>query len=143
MTETTAMDELRRLINTQGGVIEPEDVVRSARPKRSPLHKSFEWDDAVAGPLYRLDQARALLRKVTVERVVGGETVRLRAVVSIANDRGGETYHTIDSVAMDDDLRRRFEEQLEREWRTFRSKWNNHRDYLAAVVRRDLLDGAA
>jgi hypothetical protein len=44
----------------------PEDVVAAARPKRSPIHRDFEWDDAAAATEYRLAQARYLLRSIQV-----------------------------------------------------------------------------
>ena len=39
-------------------------ILREARRRGSPLHGDFEWDDGVAGPLYRLIQARKLVRAI-------------------------------------------------------------------------------
>jgi len=39
-------------------------ILREARGRSSPLHRDFEWDDEVAGPLYRLIQARSLVRAI-------------------------------------------------------------------------------
>lgn len=61
--------ELRRL-EEEKGRLRPEDVVDAARDPSSPLHKHFEWDDAAAAHRHRLDQARSLIRRVTVEVVV-------------------------------------------------------------------------
>lgn len=44
----------------------PQSVVDVARDPKSALHKYFEWDDKIAGDLYRLDQARSLLQSVTI-----------------------------------------------------------------------------
>lgn len=41
-------------------------VVNDARPKDSPLHCCFEWNSLRAADAYRLDQARHLIRSVTV-----------------------------------------------------------------------------
>ena len=43
-------------------------VVEAARPKDSPLHHRFEWDNKLAGPLYRLQQGGALIRSVKIVR---------------------------------------------------------------------------
>lgn len=40
-------------------------VVDEARPKTAPLHPFFEWDDKVAAAEHRLEQARAMIRRVT------------------------------------------------------------------------------
>ena len=57
--------ELERIRSLTGG-LKPKDVVKKARPKRSPIHKAFEWDDDVAGEKYRVHQARNLIRAVRV-----------------------------------------------------------------------------
>lgn len=58
----------RRLtaIEARDTVITPQAVVADARPVRSPLHKCFEWDDTTAGPLWREEQARAMIRSIRV-----------------------------------------------------------------------------
>lgn len=48
------------------GLLTAEDVVTTAAHPDHPLHKFFEWDETEAAHKYRLMQARALIRKVTV-----------------------------------------------------------------------------
>lgn len=43
------------------GKFTPHDIVRLAKPKQSPIHKYFEWDDSNAAALYRIRQARKLI----------------------------------------------------------------------------------
>lgn len=45
----------------------PEELVRLASPRRSPLHKFFEWDDEEAAHKYRVQQARDYMRAIVVE----------------------------------------------------------------------------
>jgi len=59
--------ELRRLSEKGGGTLTPSRVVDVARSPLNPLHKYFEWDDAVAAEKYRQDQARELIRCVHIE----------------------------------------------------------------------------
>jgi hypothetical protein len=49
------------------GSIVAEKIIEAARDARSPLHEHFTWDDAIAGHERRLDQARALIRRVEYE----------------------------------------------------------------------------
>lgn len=51
------------------GKIAPTELVEAARPKESPAHPAFEWDNKKAGEQWRVHQARNLIRvvRVTVE----------------------------------------------------------------------------
>lgn len=43
------------------------EVLDAARPMLSPLHKYFEWNDSIAGELYRRDQAGRMLRAIKIK----------------------------------------------------------------------------
>lgn len=53
------------------GMPSAKDVVQAARPAASPLHRFFEWDDAVAAERHRARQARELLSCIVVMREAG------------------------------------------------------------------------
>ena len=59
--------ELKKL--TEDGILEPESVVDAARDPKSAMHDQFNWDDSEAAHSYRLQQARALIKRVVVEVV--------------------------------------------------------------------------
>lgn len=65
------------------GKLTPQEVERDARPKNSPLHRYFEWNDSKAGLLYRLDQARDLISNV---RAVISTTEHKYSYVSYIRD---------------------------------------------------------
>jgi hypothetical protein len=44
-----------------------ETMVARARPKASPIHKDFEWDDKKAAHAHRLDTAGRLIRSIVIE----------------------------------------------------------------------------
>ena len=72
------------------GLIKPERVVAAARPKTSPIHDQFEWDNTEAAEKYRLLQASELIR-VSVEIIdCGGnrDPVMVRAFTSLTTERG-------------------------------------------------------
>tara|TARA_R110000824_G_scaffold151585_2_gene322590 strand:+ start:187 stop:663 length:477 start_codon:yes stop_codon:yes gene_type:complete len=49
------------------GHITPAEVLKDAAKKSSPLHRYFVWEDKQAAQLYRLDQARKLIRSVQIK----------------------------------------------------------------------------
>jgi len=84
--------ELRRIANDNDGILKPEAVVEAARPKGSPLHTQFDWNNTEAAEKWRIHQARNLIR-VTVEwlNIPGkSEPVEIRPFVSLTTDRKNE-----------------------------------------------------
>lgn len=57
--------ELER-IRQEHGVIHPDAVVERARDPLSPLHNGFQWDDSEAAKAHRKDQARGLIRAISI-----------------------------------------------------------------------------
>jgi hypothetical protein len=84
------------------GELTPSAVVADARPARSPLHPAFEWDDRRAGPLYREDQARRLIRSVAVLVPVAGQgqPARQIAFVSVGQPVPGGALYTTTTRAL-------------------------------------------
>lgn len=68
-------ERLERIRMRNNGVLTPEAVVADAADKSSPLHSEFEWNDKRAAHQHRLNQARELIRKVTVEIKTTSRTV--------------------------------------------------------------------
>jgi hypothetical protein len=66
MTTKQEMIEKELITLAKDGRLTPEDVVKSAARKTSPLHEYFEWDEKKAAKKYRLMQARQLIRSVTI-----------------------------------------------------------------------------
>jgi hypothetical protein len=67
-------DEIRKALSSiyeKNGCVDAETVVKAAKPKNSPLHDHFEWNDGEAAHKYRLIQARTMIRSVGV--IVRGE----------------------------------------------------------------------
>jgi len=68
MTPEQIGEALKELEHPDGTLL-PKDVIEAARSPQHILHDYFEWDDARAGHLHRIDQARGLIKRyrVTVE----------------------------------------------------------------------------
>ena len=94
----------------------PEDVVEAARDERHVLHGYFEWDDTVAGNLYRIEQARTLIREVKVQTVYEDRVIVVPQYVSDPDpDRKRNGYVHVDVVKQRaDDARRTVLDELSR-----------------------------
>lgn len=80
-------------------LLTPETVVDAARDPSSTLHDQFQWDDSIAGEAYRLQQARALIKRVRVEVVRADQTV-IHAPVFVRAPEGGQGYALTQAVAV-------------------------------------------
>ena len=99
-------ETLEEIFEQNDGVVLPSTVVRSARPKRSPIHNCFEWDNKKAADKYRDRQAGDLLRWIVIvhEQEDGDtEPLKVRAFVSVESE-GGRYYTTINRAMKDEDI---------------------------------------
>lgn len=53
-------------IYQRDGEVKPSTLLEAARPKSSPIHSAFIWDDTRAGHEFRLMQARTWIRRVRI-----------------------------------------------------------------------------
>lgn len=99
-------ERLEALRLASGGELTPERVVEDARRSSSPLHPLFEWKDGEAAHLYRLAQARAVIRSVVVRYRPSPEDSP-RTIVAFVNIRDAERhYYTATAIALSDATRR-------------------------------------
>lgn len=100
--------ELETIRLKSGGVLSEESVVDEASKPDHPLHDRFTWDDSEAGRLWRLEEARMLIRSVYVTfENKGSEPIRVRAYTSLPSDRmsdGG--YRSLSDVMSNKELRK-------------------------------------
>ena len=92
--------EFEKIEKRDGGLTN-KNVLDAARPVKSPLHKAFEWDDAKAAEAYRLTQAGAMIRNLTivVEEPEMKEAKTVRAYVNISEKREGVYVNIISSLS--------------------------------------------
>lgn len=70
-----------------------KNLVDANREEGTPLHDEFEWDDAVAAESYREEQARHIIRSLTV---VVDEQDPVRAYFNIVHNE--PEYHHIETI---------------------------------------------
>jgi hypothetical protein len=119
-------EALAKITETNGGYLEPDDVVQAAKADSHPLHPHFEWDDSVAAHAYRLDQARSIIRIVRVldDEAADGTT---RAFLSIKDD-GRVSYRAITDVKSSLQLQLAVLNQAERDLDAFVRRYQDMTD---------------
>lgn len=74
--------------------ITPEEIVRDAEKKSSPLHTYFEWDDDKAGHRWRVEQARKYLQGIVVSVTISGVEKDIRGFFSVKVKKDERAYVT-------------------------------------------------
>ena len=121
--KTTALEEMQLIADRHGGVLNPPDVVAFAANPRTALHSRFDWDDAIAGPKYRLWQARQLI-SVSV-KVLPGVKTPVKMWVSMKADRyGGGGYRSVSAVMADPEAQEQLLAEAYADMIVFRKKYN-------------------
>ena len=98
-----AGERLEQIRVAHAGRLTADMVVADAKPKRSPLHKSFEWDDTKAASRYRLVQAGDLIRAIVVVTDEAPDAAPVRAFVNIESD--DRHYTSVQHAMSDKELR--------------------------------------
>ena len=118
--------ELEKL-RVELGIITPEAVVERARPKRSPLHSLFEWNDKKAAAAHRITQARYLIRSVKVVFLDNSSDPRTRETRAFVNIERTPThaYNGVVEVLSNAEHRDRLLTQAWRDLEAWRRKYQN------------------
>lgn len=121
-------------IYEQQGFLTPQSVVDAAKPAKHPLHDRFEWNDKIAGPLYRLEQARELIRSVKVQyrkpHTVDEDSIRFFHSVKTED---GHVYKTVDDIKEDPFLSKVLLAEAERAWKELYSRYSHLAEFLDMV----------
>lgn len=119
------IQELKRIAERNKGLLEAEAVVKAAEPSASPLHSYFDWNNTEAGRLWRLHQARQLIR-VCVEVIDVNGHQEQRVFVNLREDRPkGGGYRTLVKVLSTPSLREELLEDALEEMNYFREKYKS------------------
>lgn len=101
-----AGEAIATLQRASNGLLEPATIVQAARDEASPLHDHFTWDNAVAAEAYRCNEARELVRSLTID--ISRSNVEKRPVRAFVNVDvgGGQGYVSTVTAMSSDDLRK-------------------------------------
>lgn len=97
-----AYKELMSIRESNNGSLTPEAVVEASKDESSLLHQVFEWDNEKAAVKWRIEQAKLLIRNITVTVTTEKREVRYRAVVNIIMPETNErVYQPLQEVIAD------------------------------------------
>ncbi len=129
-----AGEEIARIREEKGGDFKNECLVEAARPKSSPLHDHFEWNDRIAAHAYRVEQAGYLVRHVVKIDMADPDAEPVRAFVSVRNDEGEHVYTSIEAAMSVPERREQLLEQALADLRAFERKYNTLLDLAATMT---------
>lgn len=95
-----AVDEIYQ----SNGEVKPSVLVEKSKPKTSPTHDAFEWNNSKAGHEYRLIQARNYIRVVTVT-VEDRQEKMIHVPIAIGTDAEGYYKPASVVVSCDDEYK--------------------------------------
>jgi hypothetical protein len=119
------------------GALTPHLVVTTFRPKTHPCHGSLNWDDKAAAEAHRLDQARALIRSVTIVYVEEEDDDRRIRAWQTVRDDNGQRFEPIQKIAEDEFLAELVLRDMEREWKQLRDRYDRFAEF-RELVQKDI-----
>lgn len=133
-----AHEAIETIRNKNGGVAEPEHIVKAAKAKSSPLHAAFDWDDSVAANEWRLNQARSMLRSIQIVSDKPAEQPRrvfeVKRLPATENKPARNVYSRLEDIMADPEARAELLARALRELLSFRQRYRQLQE-LAVVMR--------
>lgn len=121
--------EMERL--KEEGRMTASDLVEDSRPDEAPLHDEFEWDDSIAAEKFREDQARAMIRHLTVKIEANDTEYEVRQYFIV--ESASKTYEPIQLILQDEDKTAALLEQAKREMIAFKTKYACLKELTAVI----------
>jgi hypothetical protein len=128
---------LGETIDKLGGHAKPEALVDAARPKSSPIHKLFEWDNTAAAEKYRVFQARNFINhlEIVVIRDSGPQSTKAFHSVVITRDKKSERgYCSLEMIVENEDLNAQVVRRALGELRYWKHKYAEYKSYPALAI---------
>ena len=132
MVNATIEKELRAL-HSRDGVLTCEAVLEAARPKNSPLHNYFTWEDSRAAERYRLIEAGRLIATVKIEyrQKKDPQIIHTPAFIPTGtSSEGKRQYYPVEEVTKNDFLREKALADARREMESTRARYSHLVDLL-------------
>lgn len=126
-----AKQELLELRKKNNGYLSPKVVVNFARNIETAMHSCFEWDDSIAGEMYRLHQARMYIN-YRIEMInlphpiKPGVMIPVPSMMSPREFRGTEKAYVNTIIVMNDpDLRESMLKQARGEFMAMKKRYQH------------------
>ena len=135
------LKEREEAINASGarhGVITPGLVAQDAADPANPLHEGhgFIWDDSEAARIQRINHARTLIQSIKVTFIDRQQQeVEVRAFRHVPSSSGDRmVYRPTKEIAVDPVARKHLLLHMEREWKSFKAKWEHMEEFFEVVL---------
>ena len=116
------------------------NLVNASRPEDAPLHKEFEWDDAVAAKLFRENRAMCLINHLRV-RVEGREdSPAIPAYVRLQTDNS-RRYESVPMILKNPQKTTALFDMAMRELESFQRKYNSLEEFARIFAEIERLKG--
>jgi hypothetical protein len=115
--------------NFPGQDFKPKQIVELARPKNSPIHKFFDWDDRTAAAKYRIRQASRLVRSLYI-KIEEQETKAYENVRFTATNKG---YLNTESVLENKELWQQVVDVAKREILYWEAKYTLYKNQFPKI----------
>jgi hypothetical protein len=133
------------VIRRSSGSLTPAAVVGAAESPEHPLHDRFEWDDGDAAAMYRLEQARHLIRRVRIvvprETARGLKQVNVRAIANVVKDEVRQ-YVPVSEVRDSPELSEQVLTSIRRDISALRRKYAAYSELFARALAEAAADEA-
>ena len=123
---------------SQKETVTAESFLKESRPKESPTHSLFEWDDKIAAEKYRLRQATTIINQIQVEVIVKenkNASVNAPAFVNVMPKATGTKgmFVSFTDAMNNEEMRKTVLKNAISELIAFKNKYNNYQE-LAGVI---------
>ena len=112
-------------IEEKYGKLTNDLVLQSATPEDSPIHELFEWDDAVAGHRYRLQQATQVIISLNREVEEDPKPKAVRAYFNVSDTEKKGKFINTKTAFSNPDTREIILKRALRELESFKEKYQN------------------
>jgi exosome complex RNA-binding protein Csl4 len=123
---------LEKIAAKNGGHLTPSAIVEEASNPKHVIHPHITWDDSLAAKLYRLDQARAIVRCIHVEDDET-EDGHVQAFISIS-EKDQTSYRSITEIKKSVDLQSKVLQQAEADLQAWQNRYRSLTD-ICKIVR--------
>ena len=128
---------LGQVLESLGTDFQPVDIVNAARPKRSPIHSLFEWDNTVAAEKYRVFQARNHTNRLEIVITSDGDEQKTKAfhsiVITESDDTTKRAYSQMATIMDNKDLRKQVVANALSELNRWKSKYAEYKQIFSGV----------
>lgn len=117
------MDDLAK-----GDGLTAHNLVEVSRPEEAPLHKCFEWDDAIAAEHFRESQARRMIGAIEIVREEPNQETKVNEVRQIRafhalREEKDAGYEHIEVILSDEEKSARLMALAKRDMEVFKDKY--------------------